>query len=86
MSSGLSQRELQILRYWMQGMQRSVIGERLGLSKRTIDAHLEHTFSKLDLHFPNNRSRKEVRRKIKSNLLEQGILDELMEDLKDDIE
>ena len=69
MNNNLSQRELQILRYWIQGMQRKAIGERLGISKRTVDAHLEHTFSKLDLYFPNDKSRKEVRRKIKSELL-----------------
>jgi DNA-binding CsgD family transcriptional regulator len=45
----LSKRELEIARLVGDGMSNREIAEKLFLSKRTVDAHLEHIFGKLDI-------------------------------------
>jgi non-specific serine/threonine protein kinase len=45
----LSKRELEIARLVSDGMSNREIAEKLFLSKRTVDAHMEHIFGKLDI-------------------------------------
>ncbi|MGY2897517.1 DNA-binding CsgD family transcriptional regulator/tetratricopeptide (TPR) repeat protein [Curtobacterium sp. PvP017] len=46
----LTNREYQVAELAAQGMSNRLIGEALGLSTRTIDAHLSRVFAKWDLH------------------------------------
>jgi DNA-binding CsgD family transcriptional regulator len=45
----LSKRELEIARLVGDGMSNREIAEKLFISTRTVDAHLEHIFGKLDI-------------------------------------
>lgn len=47
--ANLSTRELEIVQLCAKGMSAQQIAERLGLSRRTIEAHKSHIFDKLDL-------------------------------------
>ena len=46
-ASGLSKRELEIARMVASGMTSRAIAERLFLSDRTVESHLEHILTKL---------------------------------------
>jgi DNA-binding NarL/FixJ family response regulator len=48
-SSGLSAREIEVLRLVSQGLTTPQIAERLIISSRTADAHLRSIYSKLDV-------------------------------------
>ncbi|MEX1091785.1 MAG: response regulator transcription factor [Acidimicrobiia bacterium] len=45
----LTDRELEVLQFAASGMANKEIGERLGVSVRTVEAHLSHVFRKLDV-------------------------------------
>jgi DNA-binding NarL/FixJ family response regulator len=47
-AGGLSKRELEVARLVASGMTSRAIAERLFLSERTIESHLEHILTKLD--------------------------------------
>jgi non-specific serine/threonine protein kinase len=47
-AGGLSQRELEVARLVASGMTSRAIAERLFLSERTVESHLEHILTKLD--------------------------------------
>ena len=47
--AGLSEREVEVLRLVAQGLTNPQVAERLFLSPRTIDAHLQRIFGKLDV-------------------------------------
>jgi len=46
-AAGLSKRELEVARLVASGMTSRAIAERLFLSERTVESHLEHILSKL---------------------------------------
>jgi DNA-binding NarL/FixJ family response regulator len=46
----LSRRELEVLRYVVQGLNNQQIGERLGISHKTVARHRERINARLDLH------------------------------------
>ena len=46
-SGGLSKRELEVARLVASGMTSRAIAERLFLSERTVESHLEHILTKL---------------------------------------
>lgn len=48
-SSGLSAREIEILKFIGEGLTSSEIAEKTGISKRTIDTHRTHLMQKLNL-------------------------------------
>lgn len=45
----LTRRELEVARYVAQGMNNQEIADRLFISRRTVESHVEHVFSKLGL-------------------------------------
>ncbi len=47
---GLTERELDVLRLLATGLPNAAIAERLFLSRRTVDAHLQRIYSKLDVN------------------------------------
>ena len=47
-AGGLSKRELEVARLVASGMTSRTIAERLFLSERTVESHLEHVLTKLD--------------------------------------
>jgi predicted ATPase/DNA-binding CsgD family transcriptional regulator len=47
-AGGLSKRELEVARFVASGMTSRAIAERLFLSERTVESHLEHILTKLD--------------------------------------
>jgi DNA-binding NarL/FixJ family response regulator len=47
--SGLTDRERQVLRWAARGQTNRQIGHALGISERTVQAHLSHIFDKLDV-------------------------------------
>jgi DNA-binding CsgD family transcriptional regulator len=48
-ADGLTQREVEILRLVASGMTNRLTAERLGLSIRTVDAHLRSIYAKLGI-------------------------------------
>ena len=46
-AGGLSKRELEVARFVASGMTSRAIAERLFLSERTVESHLEHILTKL---------------------------------------
>ena len=46
----LSPRELDVLRYISSGMSSQEAADSLNISKRTVDKHLQHIFTKLGVH------------------------------------
>ena len=44
---GLTDRELEVLRHVELGEANAVIAQRLGVSHRTVEKHLEHAYAKL---------------------------------------
>ena len=55
----LSARELEVAELVAQGLTNVEIGQRLGISRRTVATHLEHAYSRLGIH-----SRAELVRRI----------------------
>ena len=49
-AAGLTPREIQVLDLLSEGHDNQVIAHRLGVSPRTVEKHLEHAYTKLDLH------------------------------------
>ena len=49
-STDLTPRELEVLRLVAEGLTNQTIAERLGLSRRTVDAHRTNLMHKLDMH------------------------------------
>jgi len=49
-SSGLSERERQVLGLVAEGLTNAQIAERLGLSRKTVDVHRTNLMRKLDIH------------------------------------
>ncbi|MGA9532083.1 MAG: response regulator transcription factor, partial [Anaerolineales bacterium] len=45
----LTKREKQVLRCVVDGKTNAEIGQDLGISEKTVEKHLEHVFSKLDV-------------------------------------
>ena len=48
-ASGLTTREIEVLRLIRDGLSNREIGERLFVSKRTAETHVEHILAKLDV-------------------------------------
>ena len=46
----LSEREIDVLRLLADGLPSREIGEKLYISKRTVDFHLAHIYEKLEVH------------------------------------
>jgi DNA-binding NarL/FixJ family response regulator len=46
----LTQRELDVLSFLVEGLNQSEIAEKLVLSPRTVGKHIEHILRKLDVH------------------------------------
>ena len=66
-SPALTERETEVLRLVAKGLTARQIGERLGLSHRTVESHVQNTLRKLQLH---NRAQ------LVRYAIEQGLADE----------
>lgn len=64
--AGLSEREVEVARLVAEGLTNQAIAARLGIRPRTVASHLEHVYTRLDIH-----SRAELARR----MAEAGLLD-----------